>query len=259
MGKYSRTLKAGIHYVFPIVQRVSKKISILERVKDFPKSSVYTGDNVEIQISASVFYRITNAEKSVYRIENLDEAIYTTILGKLRGIIGSMSTDDILSKRSEINDKIKEQVNIESEDWGIEIKRTEILEIEFDSSIEESMKKQLMAEREKRETIKLAEGKAQSMKDIAVAKLFEKQKEAEEIKVIADAQAYQINIVSKSIKENGQEAANYELIKSQIKAFEKIGTSQADKLIIVPTDMTSSVGSLAVLTETISNSLNKGS
>lgn len=258
MGKYSKTLKAGIHFIIPVFQKVSKKLSILERVQEFPKSPVYTGDNVEVQISASVFFRIINAEKAVYRIENLEEAIYTTILGKLRGIIGSMDTDDILSKRSEINNKVKEQINIEAEDWGIEVKRTEILEIEFDSSVEESMKKQLMAEREKRETIKLAEGEAQAKKNLADAKLYEKQKEAEEIKVMADAKAYQIQKIAESIKENGEESVNYELMKSQIEAFKDLGTKDSDKLIIVPSDMTNSIGSLSVLTETIASNL-KGS
>ncbi len=255
MGKYSKTLKAGVHFVFPVFQSVSKKLSILERVQDFPKSPVYTGDNVEVQVSASVFFRIVNAEKAVYRIENLEEAIYTTILGKLRGIIGSMDTDDILSKRSEINNKVKEQINIEAEDWGIEVKRTEILEIEFDHSVEESMKKQLMAEREKRETIKLAEGEAQAKRNLADAKLYEKERESEEIKVLADAKAYQIKIIADSIKENGEESVNYELMKSQIEAFQNLGNKPSDKLIVVPSDMTNSIGSLSILTDTIASNL----
>lgn len=257
MGKYSKTLKAGIHVIIPLYQKVSKKLSILERVQDFPKSPVYTGDNVEIQISASVFFRIVNAEKAVYRIENLEEAIYTTILGKLRGIIGSMDTDDILSKRAEINKKVKEQINIEAEDWGIEVKRTEILEIEFDTSVEESMKKQLMAEREKREKIKLAEGEAQAKKNLADAKLYEKQKEAEEIKVLADAKAYQIRKIAESIQDNGQESVDYELKKSQIEAFKDIGNKESDKLVIIPSDMTKSIGSLSVLAETLKDSFMK--
>lgn len=255
-GKYNKTLTAGINIIVPIFDKVAHRVSVLERVVDFPKAPVFTKDNVEVFLSASVYYRVSDSHKSVYRIDDLANALQTTIFGQLRSVIGSMETDMILSNRAEINEKISQEIKDIAEDWGIQVTRTEILEVDFDKEITAAMKSQLVAERKRRAVVIESEGEKRSVELKADAKLYDVQKSAdaelyqaekmaEAVIVAANAERERIELIGKAIKDNGMAAVNFELVKGQIKAMEKVSTSDNTKLIFAPNDMSGALSAVA--------------
>ena len=223
-GKFTRILESGLSIIVPFVDRVAFKVDILERQLPPFKMSVITEDNVEVELVSTVFFRVLDAAKSVYRIRNIDLAIENTAISIIRSAAGKLELDDLQSSREAMNQEIAARLTKAAEVWGVEVTRTEILDVLVDEKTKESQRQQLNAERERRATIAKAEGDKRSVELKADAELYEAQKQAEAVKVQADADAYAVKIkaeadaeqtrlIAEAIKNDGQPAINYEIIR----------------------------------------------
>ena len=261
-GKYLKTLNAGLNLIVPFLDSIAHKLSILERQLPQFNISVITKDNVEVNLEATVFYRIVDASRSVYRIQDVDEALNTAATSIVRSAAGKLELDELQSSRESMNQEIAREMQNAAEVWGIEITRTEITDVVIDEQTKEAQRQQLNAERERRAAIAKAEGSKRSIELEAEAKFFQAQKEAEAIKVNADAEAYavkikaeadaeQTRVIAAAIKDNGQPAINFEVMKRQVEALSEIASSNSSKTLIMPTEITGVIGSLEVLLDNI--------
>ncbi len=252
-GKYDKTLKAGLNFIFPFLQQIAHKVSILERQLPTTKLKIITRDNVEIELEISVFYRITQAERSVYRIRDLNEGVKVLAASIIRSACGELEFDEVQSKRETLINKIKNDVSEGTAEWGIEVTRTEILDVEVNEVTRQGMQKQLEAERERRAIVLKAEGERKSTQLDADAKLYLAQRESEAVKIEADAQAYAVRVTAEAIEKDGQAAVDFDIIKKKVEAIEKLAQSPNSKLIILPSDVTGVLGGLETITEIIKN------
>ena len=264
-GKFTRILESGLSIIVQFVDRVAFKVDILERQLPPFKMSVITEDNVEVELVSTVFFRVLDAAKSVYRIRNIDLAIENTAISIIRSAAGKLELDDLQSSREAMNQEIAARLTKAAEVWGVEVTRTEILDVLVDEKTKESQRQQLNAERERRATIAKAEGDKRSVELKADAELYEAQKQAEAVKVQADADAYAVKIkaeadaeqtrlIAEAIKNDGQPAINYEIMKRQVDGLAEVASSNQTKTLVVPTDITKALGTL----ELFLDSLDKG-
>ncbi len=158
LGAYHRTMQTGLHYVFPFVERVANNVSLKEIVKDFPPQPVITKDNVTMQIDTVVYFQITDSKLYTYGVENPINAIENLTATTLRNIIGELELDETLTSRDVINTKMRSILDEATDPWGVKVNRVEVKNILPPRDIQESMEKQMRAERERREAILKAEG-----------------------------------------------------------------------------------------------------
>ncbi len=261
-GRYRQTLAAGINLLIPFLDRVEHKVLVLERQLDAFDISVITRDNVEIVLETTVFFRITDAAKSVYRIRDVPLALRTTAESIIRSAAGKLELDDIQSSRQQMNDEILKNLREAAEVWGLEITRSEITDVRVDEATKQAQRQQLNAERERRATVAKAEGERQRVELEADAQLYEATKQAEAIKLTADAEAYavvkkaeadaeQTKVIAEAISNNGQPAIDFEILKRQVEAIGNLASSDNAKTIVLPTDVTKTVGGLATLQDAL--------
>ena len=233
-GRLRSVLGPGINFVVPFLDRAAHKISILERQLPTAQQDAITTDNVLVKVETSVFYRITEPEKTVYRIRDVDAAIATTVAGIVRSEIGKMELDQVQSNRAEVATNIREQVRLLVDDWGIEVTRAEILDVNLDEATRTAMLQQLNAERARRAQVTEAEGKKRAVELNADAELYAAEQEAKARRVLADAEAYATGVIAGAIKENGIEAAQYQVALKQVEALKAVGQGAGKQTIIVP-------------------------
>ncbi|MFV1874843.1 SPFH domain-containing protein [Nioella sp.] len=241
-GRLRSVLGPGINFIVPFLDRVAHKISILERQLPNAQQDAITKDNVLVQIDTSVFYRILEPEKTVYRIRDVDAAIATTVAGIVRAEIGKMDLDEVQSNRNQLIGQIKESVEQAVDDWGIEVTRAELLDVNLDQATRDAMLQQLNAERARRAQVTEAEGRKRAVELNADAELYEAEKTAEARKILADAEAYATRAVAAAIAENGLEAAQYQIALKQVEALGKIAQGQGTQTIVVPADAADAFG-----------------
>jgi len=252
LGAYNGTWSVGVHFLVPIIDRVAKKVNLKEQVADFAPQPVITKDNVTMQIDTVVFYQITDPKLFAYGVENPTWAIENLTATTLRNIIGDMELDQTLTSRDVINSKMRQELDEATDPWGIRVNRVELRNIIPPREIQDSMEKQMKAERERREKILVAEGEkkstvlvAEGKKEQAILKAeAEKQAtilaaEAEKERKIreAEGQAEAILKVQQAtaegirlLKEAGADAAVLQL--KSLEAFEKAADGKATKIII---------------------------
>ncbi len=233
-GRLHSVLGPGINFIVPFLDRVAHKISILERQLPTHSQDAITSDNVLVQVDTSVFYRITEPEKTVYRIRDVDAAIETTVAGIVRAEIGKMELDHVQSNRSALIATIKTSVEDAVDSWGIEVTRAEILDVNLDQATRDAMLQQLNAERERRAQVTRAEGERRAVELNADAELYAAEQTAKARRIEADAEAYATGVVAKAIAENGLEAAQYQVALKQVEAMGALGQSQGNQTIVVP-------------------------
>ncbi len=269
LGAYNKTWETGIHFLWPLVDKVSKKVSMKEQVADFDPQPVITKDNVTMQIDTVVFFQITDPKLYAYGVENPIRAIENLTATTLRNIIGEMELDHTLTSRDTINAKIRSILDEATDPWGIKINRVELKNIKPPHEIQDAMEKQMKAERERREAILRAEGEkasnilvAQGLKESKVleaeaekqaailhaeaekeARIKKAEAEAEAILKINQAQAESIRLINEAKPEEAF------LTLKKLEAFEKVSDGQATK-IIVPSDLQGVVGMVNAITET---------
>jgi regulator of protease activity HflC (stomatin/prohibitin superfamily) len=265
-GKFSKTLPAGINIIVPIIDQVRHRISILERQLPAFDISVITKDNVEVELEATNFYRITDAARSVYRIEDIDRAIQTTAESIVRSAAGKLDLDELQSSRQQMNEEILRNLQNAAEVWGIEITRTEITDVRVDEQTKDAQRQQLNAERQRRAVVAQAEGEKRSVELDADAQLYSAQKVAEAVRIAADADAYQIKVkaeataeqtrvISEAINNGGQSAINFEILQKQVTALSEVASSNNTKTVIMPTEITRAIGSIELLLETVGSGM----
>lgn len=233
-GRLRSVLGPGINFIVPFLDRVAHKVSILERQLPDATQDAITSDNVLVQVQTSVFYRVLAPEKTVYRIRDVDAAIATTVAGIVRSGIGTMELDEVQSNRQQLISRIKEQVEAAVDDWGIEVTRAEILDVNLDQATRDAMLQQLNAERARRAQVTEAEGQRRAVELNADAELYAAEKAAEARRVQADAEAYATEVVAKAIRENGIEAAQYQVALKQVEALTTVGSGDGKQTVIVP-------------------------
>ena len=266
-GKFTKSLESGLSLIVPFVDRVAFKVDILERQLPAFKISVITEDNVEVGLESTVFFRVLDAAKSVYRIRDVNAAIQNTAISVIRSAAGKLELDDLQSSRESMNQEIAERLTQAAEVWGVEVTRTEILDVLVDEQTKDSQRQQLNAERERRAAIAIAEGDKKSVELNAEAELYQAEKQAEAVKVTADAEAYAVKIkaeadaeqtrlVSSAINEDGQSAIDFEIMKRQVNGITQLASSNQTKTLIVPSDVTKALGTLEVLMDNIKKDAN---
>jgi len=245
LGKYNRTLNAGFQLIIPFLEVVRYKVSIQETQLPPDPINAITHDNVSISVQLAILYRIVDASKTMYRIENLALGIKTIINGTVRSVIGKTDLDGVQSNRKHIADEIENELNHVANEWGIKLTRVEVTEVEVDDATKSAMQIQLNAERVRRGTVTEAEGKKQAAQLRADAELYTAQKQAEAKKVLADAEAYAVNAVAQAISSGGASAVEFEIKKIQADAIQKLGQSPSTKFVMLPSDVLSSLTSTA--------------
>lgn len=241
-GRLKSVLGPGINLIVPFIDRVRHKISILERQLPNSSQDAITADNVLVQVETSVFYRILQPEKTVYRIRDVDGAIATTVAGIVRSEIGKMELDEVQSNRSALIASIKSLVESAVDDWGIEVTRAEILDVNLDQQTRAAMLQQLNAERARRAQVTEAEGKRRAVELAADADLYAAEQKAKARRVQADAEAYATGVVASAIQANGIEAAQYQIALKQVESLTALGEGTGKQTIIVPADAMEAFG-----------------
>ena len=241
-GRLRAVLGPGINFIIPFLDRVAHKISILERQLPVMGQDAITSDNVLVQVETSVFYRITEPEKTVYRIRDVDGAISTTVAGIVRSEIGKMELDQVQANRTGLILAIQDQLAAQVDDWGIEVTRAEILDVNLDAATRAAMLQQLNAERARRAQVTEAEGKKRSVELQADAELYAAEQAAKARRVSADAEAYATQVVAVAIAENGLEAAQYQVALKQVEAVNAMSSSSGTNTVVLPANLIESFG-----------------
>ncbi|MBI1170903.1 SPFH/Band 7/PHB domain protein [bacterium] len=233
-GRLHAVLGPGINFTVPFLDRVAHKVSVLERQLPTARQDAITTDNVLLQVETSVFYRVTEPEKTVYRIKDVDAAIATTVAGIVRSEIGKMELDQVQSNRNALTANIREHVKAMVDDWGIEVTRAEILDVALDDATRHAMLQQLNAERARRAQVTEAEGKKRAVELNADAELYAAEQAAKARRIQADADAYATTVIASAIQANGIEAAQYQVALKQVEALTAVGKGEGKQTVIVP-------------------------
>ncbi|SES77014.1 SPFH domain-containing protein [[Clostridium] polysaccharolyticum] len=268
LGGYQKTWDVGLHWKWPFIERVAKKINLKEQVVDFPPQPVITKDNVTMRIDTVVFYQITDPKLYAYGVENPIVAIENLTTTTLRNIIGDLELDQTLTSRETINAQMRANLDSATDPWGIKVNRVELKNIIPPQAIQESMEKQMKAERERREAILIAEGEkkstilvaegkkqsvileAQAEKEAAIlraeakkeAMIREAEGEAEAIARVQEANANGIRFL------NEAKPSNAVIQLKSLEAFEKVADGKSTK-IIIPSEIQNMAGMVKSLTE----------
>ncbi|TYB86321.1 SPFH domain-containing protein [Oceaniovalibus sp. ACAM 378] len=241
-GRLRAVLGPGINLIVPFLDKVAHKVSVLERQLPNAEQDAITRDNVLVRVETSVFYRILHPEKTVYRIRDVDPAIATVVAGIVRAEIGMMELDEVQSNRAELIGKIKVQVESAVDDWGIEVTRAELLDVNLDQSTRDAMLQQLNAERARRAQVTEAEGKRRAVELSADAELYAAEQVAKARRITADAEAYATSVVAQAIRDNGMEAAQYNVALKQVEALGRISEKEGNQTILLPSDAVAAFG-----------------
>ncbi len=233
-GRLHAVLGPGINFIVPFLDRVAHRISVLERQLPTNRQDAITADNVLVQVDTSVFYRITEPEKTVYRIRDVDAAIATTVAGIVRAEIGRMELDTVQSNRASLIATIRDNLANVVDDWGIEVTRAEILDVNLDEATRTAMLQQLNAERARRAQVTEAEGRKRAVELQADGELYAAEQEAKARRVLADAEAYATGVIADAISKNGLEAAQYQVALKQVEALAKVGAGEGKQTVLLP-------------------------
>ncbi|MEL7491648.1 MAG: SPFH domain-containing protein [Pseudomonadota bacterium] len=254
-GKYTKTLKPGLHLLTPLIDRIGRRMNMMEQVLDIPAQEVITRDNAMVRTDAVAFIQIMDAAAAAYEVSNLQRAIANLSMTNVRTVIGSLDLDEVLSNRDEINGRLLTVIDAATQPWGVKVTRVEIKDLEPPADITEAMARQMKAERLKRAEILTAEGDKQSSilraegeKQSAILEAEGRREaafrdaEAREREAAAEAQATEV--VSQAIAQGDVNAINYFVAQDYVKAFEKLAISPQQKTVIVPAEMSALVGTI---------------
>jgi len=234
-GRLRAVLGPGINFIVPFLDRVAHKISVLERQLPTTRQDAITADNVLVQVDTSVFYRVIEPEKTVYRIRDIDAAIATTVAGIVRSQIGQMELDTVQSNRSQLITHIRDNVSNVVDDWGIEVTRAEILDVNLDEATRAAMLQQLNAERARRAQVMEAEGRKRAVELAADADLYAAEQQAKAKRITAEAEAFATSVIAEAIAKNGIEAAQYQVALKQVEALAKVASGNGKQTVLLPT------------------------
>jgi regulator of protease activity HflC (stomatin/prohibitin superfamily) len=259
-GRYRTTLRPGLNLIVPYIDRIGRKLNMMETVFDIQSQEVITRDNAMVRADGVVFYQVLDAARAAYEVNDLDRAINNLTMTNIRTVMGSMDLDELLSQRDKINAQLLIVVDAATTPWGVKVTRIEIKDIQPPQDLIDSMARQMKAEREKRAVILDAEGLRQSEilraegEKIAVMLDAEGRKEAafrdaEARERAAEAEAKATQMVSDAIASGNVNAINYFIAQKYVEALKVIGSAPNQKLVLMPLEASGIIGSIAGITE----------
>ncbi len=259
-GKYVKTLGPGLTIIMPFIDRIGHKVNMMERVIPVPSQEVITKDNAMVTVDGVAFFQVMDAAKGSYEINNLENAIINMTMTNIRNVMGSMELDHLLSQRDEINQRLMAVVDQATQSWGVKMTRIEIKDINPPKNLVDSMARQMMAERDKRANILeaegfrnaailKAEGEKQSIMLAAEGRREAAFRDAEARERAAEAEAKATQMVSNAIAGGNVQAINYFVANNYIKALEALAQSPNQKILMMPLDATSLLGSIGGIAE----------
>ncbi|TWT10165.1 SPFH domain-containing protein [Reyranella sp. CPCC 100927] len=259
-GQYTRVLKPGLNFMFPIVERVGARINMQESVLDIPQQQVITKDNAIVSVDGVAFYQVVDARAAAYEVRNLVQAITNLALTNIRNVMGSLALDDVLSKRNEINDRLLSVIDHATNAWGIKVLRIELKDIIPPQDMVQAMARQMKAERDKRAQILEAEGfraaeitKAEGAKQSQILQAEGRReaafRDAEARERAAEAEAKATQVVTAAIGSGGAQAINYFLGQKYVEALHAMGSSNNSKVFFLPVESAGIMGTLGGLAE----------
>ena len=261
-GKYTRTITPGLNLLTPVVEAVGLKFNMMEQVLDIPSQDVISSDNALVNCDAICFYQVLDAAKAAYQISNLELATKNLVMTNIRAVVGSMELDEILSNRDRINVELLKKVDQATDPWGTKVTRIEIRDVAPPDDLVHAMARQMKAEREKRAqileaegereaAIQVAEGQKQSAILEADGELEAARRQAEARERLAEAEANATRMVSEAIAKGDNRAINYFVAQKYVDALGQLASSQNNKIMMIPLDAASVIGSIAGISELI--------
>lgn len=267
LGKYRKTLEAGLHILFPFIDKVAYKRSLKEEPIDIPAQTCITSDNVTMEVDGVLYLQVINAKQSAYGIEDYHFAAAQLAQTSLRSAIGKISLDNTFEAREVLNQQVVEALDEAAQNWGVKVLRYEIKDIEPPRTVLDAMEKQMKAEREKRAEIAKSEGERQAMINRAegeraeaialsegekMKRINEAEGRAQEIYKIAVATAEGITKVAESLAlPGGHEAANLDVAKKYIDEFGKL--AKENNTMILPANLADISSMVATVTSTLNH------
>ena len=239
-GRYTRTLSPGLHILVPVMERVGYRMNMKEQVIEIPSQDVITRDNAMVRVDGVTFFQVLNAAKAAYEVDALESAIVNLTMTNVRTVMGSMDLDELLSNRDQINAKLLQVVDSATEAWGVKVTRIEIKDIAPPRDLVDSMARQMKAEREKRAQILESEG----LRQAAILKA-----EGEKQAVVLEAEAKATQMVSDASANGNVQAINYFVANNYVRALEALAKAPNQKVIMMPLEASSVIGSLAGLAQ----------
>ena len=250
-GRYTNTLKPGLNIIIPVMDRIGRKINVMESVLDIPPQEVITADNATVQIDAVCFFQVVNTAQAAYEVNNLEHAIRNLLQTNIRTVLGSMELDAMLSQRDGINEKLLRTVDEATAPWGIKITRIEIKDISPPADLMAAMSGQMKAERIKRAQILEAEGLRASAILTAEGKKQAQILEAEARERQAEAEARATQVVSEAIATGNVQAINYFVAQKYIDALGKLASANNSKVILMPLEASQVIGAVGGIGEIV--------
>ena len=269
-GRFNGIMSPGLNFLIPFIEAIDQRVNVMEQVLDIAEQSVITKDNAEVKVDAVLFYQVLEAEKAAYAVSNLANAQQNLGQTNIRTVVGSMSLDDVLSNRDSINQKLLGVIDEATEPWGVKVTRVEIKGISPPQNIVDAMSLQMTAEREKRAVVLEAEGtrqkeilEAEGTKQAAILEAEGKKeaafREAEARERLAEAEANATASVSTAIAEGELSALNYFVAKDYVGALKDIASADNQKVILMPLEAASVIGSIAGIAELTKEAFSKES
>lgn len=261
-GRYTKTLNPGLNFIVPLIDSVGAKVSMMETVLDVPSQEVITKDNALVKVDGVVFYQILDAAKAAYEVRGLENAILNLTMTNLRTVMGSMTLDELLSERDQINARLLSIVDDATAPWGIKVTRIEIKDIAPPRDLVDSMARQMKAERDKRATVLEAQGtreasilRAEGEKQAAVLEAEGRKeaafRDAEARERSAEAEARATQMVSDAISGGNVQAINYFVALKYVDSLKEFARSPSQKTIFMPLETTGVMGSIAGITDLV--------
>jgi regulator of protease activity HflC (stomatin/prohibitin superfamily) len=269
-GGYRRTLFPGPNFIVPFVDSISAKMTMMESFLDVPSQEVITKDNAMVRVDAVVFFQVFDAAKAAYEVNNLTGSILNLSMTNLRTVVGSMTLDEINNERERINASLLKVVDEATTPWGVKINRIEIREVTPPRDLIDSMARQMKAERDKRATIleadaarensiRRAEGEKQAAILEAEGRREAAYREAEARERLAQAEAASTKMVSDAIASGSVQSLNYFVAQKYIEAMKAFANSPNQKLLMMPMEASSVIGSIAGIAELAKEALSNRS
>jgi regulator of protease activity HflC (stomatin/prohibitin superfamily) len=254
-GRYTKTLSPGLHILMPFIDRVGRKMNMMEQVLDIPGQEVITRDNAMVHADAVAFIHVVDAAAAAYEVANLDRAISNLAQTNIRSVIGSLDLDETLSNRDDINERLLRVIDAATNPWGVKVTRVEIKDLSPPADITEAMARQMKAEREKRAKILEAEGerssailKAEGAKQSAILEAEGRKdaafRDAEAREREAEAEARATAMVSEAIAAGDVQAINYFVAQKYVEAFESLAKAPNQKFVLLPTELSALAGTV---------------